>query len=64
MNPSNSMFDDQGKAVIIDFNTFTRIGESLENVASTYEWYDEELKAAHPQNDLNAFDEIRIWLGG
>ncbi|KAK3377029.1 kinase-like domain-containing protein [Lasiosphaeria ovina] len=62
-NPSNIMLDGSGNAVIIDFGPCRRVGESLEGVGRTYEWYDEKIETALPQNDLDALEEIRIWLG-
>jgi len=62
INPSNIMLDGD-EAVIIDFGSCRRVGESLEGAGRTYEWYDEQVKTALPQNDLDALEEIRIWLG-
>ncbi|AEO56661.1 hypothetical protein MYCTH_2109153 [Thermothelomyces thermophilus ATCC 42464] len=62
INPSNIMLDGD-KAVIIDFGSCRRAGESLEGAGRTYEWYDEQVETALPQNDLDALEEIRIWLG-
>lgn len=62
INPSNIMLDgDEG--VVIDLGSCTRVGESLRGVGRTYEWYDDKVEAAVPQNDLDALDEIRTWLG-
>lgn len=62
INPSNIMLDGE-EAIIIDFDSCRRQGESLENVGRTYEWYDEKVQVSLPQNDLDALEEIRIWLG-
>lgn len=62
INPSNIMLDSD-QAIIIDFGSCRRVGESLEDVGRTYEWYDEEVKTAVPDNDLDALEEILIWLG-
>ncbi|KND89403.1 Mitogen-activated protein kinase 8 [Tolypocladium ophioglossoides CBS 100239] len=62
INPSNIMLYND-TAVIIDFGSCRRQGESLEGVGRTYEWYDQDVEVATPQNDLNALDEIRAWLG-
>lgn len=62
INPTNIMLDGD-KAVIIDFGSCKRVWESLEDTGRTYEWYDEEVNTALPQNDLDAWEEIRIWLG-
>ncbi|KAL2190332.1 hypothetical protein L209DRAFT_770246 [Thermothelomyces heterothallicus CBS 203.75] len=62
INPSNIMLDGD-EAVIIAFGSCRPAGESLEGVGRTYEWYDEQVETALPQNDLDALEEIRIWLG-
>lgn len=51
------------RAVIIDFGSCRRVGETLEGVGSTYEWCDERVQLSLPQNDLDALEEIRRWLG-
>lgn len=50
-------------AVIIDFGSCRRQGESLDGVGRTYEWYDDNVQVAVPENDLDALDEMRAWLG-
>jgi serine/threonine protein kinase len=61
INPSNIMLDgDEG--IIIDFGSCRRVGESVEDAGRTYEWYDESVETARPQNDLDALEEIRMWL--
>lgn len=62
INPSNIMLDGD-EAVIIDFGSCRRAGESLDGAGRTYEWYDERVETALPRNDLDALEEIRIWLG-
>jgi len=62
INPSNIMLYND-TAVIIDFGSCRRQGEDLEGVGRTYEWYDEAVQVAIPENDFNALEEIRIWLG-
>ncbi|KAK4039984.1 hypothetical protein C8A01DRAFT_36034 [Parachaetomium inaequale] len=64
INPSNIMLGYGGdEAVIIDFGSCRRVGESLEKAGRTYEWHDEQVETALPQNDLDALKEIRVWLG-
>ena len=63
INPSNIMLDGD-QAVIIDFGSCRSIGESLQGVGRTYEWYDEKVQLSIPENDLTALEEIRIWLNG
>ncbi|KAL6409955.1 Mitogen-activated protein kinase 8 [Ilyonectria robusta] len=62
INPSNIMLDGD-VPIIIDFGSCRRVGESLEDVGRTYEWYDENVQLSVPKNDLDALEEIRIWLG-
>jgi serine/threonine protein kinase len=62
LNPSNIMVADD-RAVIIDFGSCRKTGESLEYVGRTYEWHDEKIQQSLPENDLTALEEIRIWLG-
>lgn len=63
INPSNIMLDDADVAIIIDFESCRRVGENLEGVGRTYEWYDEKIQQSLPKNDLDALEEIHIWLG-
>lgn len=62
INPSNIMLDGD-QAVIVDFGSCRPVGESLQGVGRTYEWYDEKVKQSIPENDLCALEEIQIWLG-
>ncbi|KAJ5587439.1 uncharacterized protein N7459_003204 [Penicillium hispanicum] len=62
INPSNIMIDGV-KSIVIDFGSCRPIGESLEGVGRTYEWYDEKVQQSVPENDFSALEEIRIWLG-
>jgi serine/threonine protein kinase len=63
INPSNIMID--GKwPVIIDFGSCRHVGESLDDVGRTYEWFDETVQTSLFKNDLDALHEIRIWLRG
>ncbi|KAI0394415.1 hypothetical protein F5Y17DRAFT_475681 [Xylariaceae sp. FL0594] len=61
INPSNIMLHGD-VPIIIDFNSSQKVGESLEGVGRTYEWYDETVQSSLPENDLNALQEIRVWL--
>jgi serine/threonine protein kinase len=64
ITPSNIMLDERDRAIIIDFGSCRRIGESLKGVGRTYEWYDDEVQIASPSNDLNALAEMRAWMFG
>ena len=61
INPSNIM--DGDVPVIIDLDSCRRVGESLKEVGRTCEWYDEQVQLSLPKNDLDALEEIHIWLG-
>lgn len=63
VNPSNIMRDGDDW-VLIDFGSCRRVGERLDDVGRTYEWYDEAVKESFPTNDLDALREIRTWLEG
>lgn len=65
INPSNVMIDestDKDTSIIIDFDSCRPVGESLEEVGRTFEWYDESVQLSLPSNDLDARYEIREWL--
>ncbi|KAJ5885106.1 hypothetical protein N7495_009616 [Penicillium taxi] len=62
INPSNMMIEND-RAIIIDFRSCRKLGESLEDVGRTYEWYMEKLQQSFLENDFNALEEILIWLG-
>lgn len=61
INPANIMLEDD-TAIIIDFGSCVRKGESLESIARTYEWYDENVQTSCESNDLDALEEIREWM--
>ena len=44
INPSNIMIDED-RAIIIDFGSCRKLGESLENVGRTYEWCDDKVRS-------------------
>ncbi|KAF7867311.1 hypothetical protein EAF04_005394 [Stromatinia cepivora] len=64
INPANIMLDDTGTSIIIDYDSCKSIGQNLEGVGRTYEWYDESVQDSLPSNDLDALDEMRVWLSG
>ncbi|OJD28590.1 hypothetical protein ACJ73_00031, partial [Blastomyces percursus] len=64
VNPSNIMFDNDGRPVIIDFDSCRPEGHSLGTTKRTYEWYDEDAHCADPNNDLKALDDLQAWLSG
>lgn len=60
INPSNVMLNGD-EVVIIDLGSCRWVGESLEGVGRTYEWYDAGVGTALPQNDHDALEEMRTW---
>lgn len=66
ITPSNIMFDEDGTAVLIDFDSCRRVGESLRETKTkrTHGWHDPEVGVALEKNDLDAFAELQTWLFG
>jgi serine/threonine protein kinase len=62
INPKNVMLNGD-RVVLIDFDSCRPVGDSLEGVGRTYEWYDENVQLSVPKNDFDALAEIRAWLG-
>jgi len=65
INTSNVKLDEDGNFILIDFDSCRRIGEDLEEESGagrTFGWHDPDVKTALPKNDLDAFEELRIWL--
>lgn len=59
INPSNIMIENH-RAIIIDFGSCRKLGESLKDVGRTYEWYDEKVQHSLFDNDLNSLEEILL----
>ena len=64
LNPANIMFDGAYRPVVIDFNACSPEGYDLRMIGRTYEWYNENTRYAHPDDDLAAIHEIQAWLSG
>jgi serine/threonine protein kinase len=64
ITPSNIMLDERNMPIIIDFGSCRSIGESLQGVGRTYEWYDDQVWTASPSNDIDALAEMRAWMFG
>lgn len=62
INPANILLDGDENPVIVDFGSCTPIGQSLEGVGRTYQWYDESVNVASPSNDIYALEDIQEWL--
>ncbi|RNJ55870.1 hypothetical protein D7B24_007963 [Verticillium nonalfalfae] len=64
LNPANIMITEDDIPVIIDFDSATAPGASLQNVKRTHGWFDHRVVVSQQSNDLDALAEIRIWLTG
>ncbi|KAJ6027024.1 kinase-like protein [Penicillium canescens] len=66
INPANIMFDKDGTLVLIDFDSCRYIGESLSSTKTkrTHQWHDPSVDVSLEKNNLDAFQELRIWLIG
>ncbi|GFF60998.1 kinase-like protein [Aspergillus udagawae] len=66
INPTNIMFDEYGTPILIDFDSCRKVGESLRDTETkrTYQWHDPQTDTALEKNDLDALEELRIWLIG
>jgi serine/threonine protein kinase len=66
INPGNVMFDEDGTPILIDFDSCRQAGELLLETETkrTYHWHDPRVNIAQEENDLHAFEELKIWLIG
>ncbi|KAF9765773.1 hypothetical protein IL306_001878 [Fusarium sp. DS 682] len=64
LNPSNIMLDKYNRAVIIDMDSSSREGETLEKKKRTYGWLDKDVNYSTFDNDLKALREVETWLFG
>ncbi|CRK44230.1 hypothetical protein BN1723_000916 [Verticillium longisporum] len=64
LNPANIMITEEDIPVIIDFDSATAPGASLQNVKRTHGWFDHRIVVSQQSNDLDALAEIRTWLTG
>lgn len=64
LTPGNIMFDDDGRPVIIDFDSCRPEGHSITAVRRTFHWCDQSVRRADPSNDLKTLDDIQAWLTG
>ncbi|CRK17745.1 hypothetical protein BN1708_003026 [Verticillium longisporum] len=58
------MITEEDIPVIIDFDSATAPGASLQNVKRTHGWFDHRIVVSQQSNDLDALAEIRTWLTG
>jgi serine/threonine protein kinase len=66
INPANIMLDESGSLVLVDFDSCRFVGEPLAETRTrrTRGWHDSEAKTSLPENDLDAFAELKTWLFG
>ncbi|KAI1175754.1 kinase-like domain-containing protein [Nemania sp. FL0916] len=64
LNPNNIMIAEDDRPVIIDFDSCRAIGADVRTVRRTFQWFDPDVHVAAETNDLDALEEIRIWLAG
>lgn len=55
------MFDEDGAAVLNDFDSRCWVGESLNGTAAgrTSAWHDPDVEVASVKNDIDAFQELK-----
>ncbi|KAI3317710.1 hypothetical protein HD806DRAFT_514059 [Xylariaceae sp. AK1471] len=56
------MIVDDGRPLIIDFDSCRVIGADLRTAKRTHEWYNPDVHVLLETNDLDALAEIRVWL--
>lgn len=64
LNPSNIMITEDDIPVIIDFDSASPPGTSLEKMKRTHGWFNPQVLISQTSNDLNAIEELRVWLSG
>lgn len=64
LTPSDIMITEDDIPVIMDFDTATPPGAALDQAKRTYGWFDPETVVAQASNDLEAIEELRVWLCG
>ena len=66
VNPSNIMLDEEGRLVLIDFDSCRHVGESILETATkrTPQWHDPAVEDSTEENDFAAFEELKTWLTG
>jgi serine/threonine protein kinase len=64
VNPSNIMLDDEGRLVLIDFDSCRHVGESILETAAkrTPQWHDPAVEDSTEENDSAAFEELKTWV--
>ncbi|CAJ2512807.1 Uu.00g009260.m01.CDS01 [Anthostomella pinea] len=65
--PANIMWDETHQTlVLIDFGSCRHVGEQLRKTATgrTHEWHDPAVDSSTPDNDMQAFAELKTWLSG
>ncbi|KAF1354412.1 hypothetical protein EJ07DRAFT_168354 [Lizonia empirigonia] len=64
INPANIMITGDDIPVVIDFGSSRDPGTDLADVGRTHGWFNADVSKAMESNDLDALEEMRIWLTG
>lgn len=64
INPANIMLDEDGTLILIDFDSCRYIGESLGNTGTKRTRHDPTVDISLEKNDLDAFEDLQVWLCG
>lgn len=66
INPANIMLDEEGKLILIDFDSCRYLGESLRSTGTktTPFWHNPSVDISTEKNDLDAFGDLQTWLTG
>ncbi|KAL2135787.1 hypothetical protein VTI74DRAFT_6992 [Chaetomium olivicolor] len=61
VNPSNIMFDENGRLVLIDFDSCRYVGEPIlaTGAKRTPGWHEHSVVLSRKMNDLEAFEEVK-----
>lgn len=60
------MLDEEGKLILIDFDSCRNIRESLRDTETkrTSYWHDRTVDVSVEKNDIDAFKDLQTWLTG
>ncbi|KAM4057287.1 kinase [Hirsutella rhossiliensis] len=69
ITPANIMFNEDGKMVLVDFDSCRWLGEDLHGEGGpgtkrTHGWHDPKVTITSKKSDIDAFTELGTWLFG
>jgi len=64
VNPANVMITEEDTPVIVDFDSSSPPGTSLDKTKRTHGWFCRDVCVSQERNDLDALAELRVWLAG